>query len=188
MKTPLFTAYMCGKLTNRTKQEILAEHEPIRKLIEERGGAYEDPFEKEEGLFKKKQRCGFEGMQTSIKEVVHIDKEMIKQSDILLFMTGDIPSYGSLLEVGYVRYHLVRPVIAIAPKHRDGEISSWLTTEVDYLARDYKDALDTMVSRWGTPEKRLLWRCRILANHKRVEDIEKAIRYYFVQKGIDYDI
>jgi hypothetical protein len=92
------------------------------------------------------------------------------------------------MEIGYNRYLLAKPVVAIAPKHKSGEMSSWLTTEADYLARDYKEALDIIVERWGTPEKRLIWRCRILALHQRIDSVERAIKAYFIQKGIEYDI
>lgn len=176
---PNFLVYMGGKLTGRTKEEIVKEHEPIRAEIIQRGGFYLDPFEKEEALFKKKQRCGFEGLRQSIKEVVHLDKEMIKQVDVLLVITGDIPSYGTLLEIGYARYLLAKPVVAIAPKHKSGEMQSWLTSEADYLAQDYKDALDIIVDAWGTPEKRLLWRTDVLANHQRTDAIKRALLEYF---------
>lgn len=180
---PKFTIYMGGKLSGRTKQEIEDEHLPIRNGIKDRGGAYLDPFEKEAALFKKQQLCGFEGLKQSIKEVVHLDKEMIKQVDVLLVLTGDVPSYGTLLEIGYARYLLAKPIVAIAPKHKSGEYQSWLTTEVDYLAQDYKDALDIIVDRWGTPEKRLLWRVNVLANHLRIDGVRRTLLEYFKSEG-----
>jgi len=179
----MFRVYMCGKLTGRTKDDILKEHEPIREAIVKRGGAYEDPFEKEESLFKKRQKCGFEGINQSISEVVHLDKTMIKRSDILLYMTGDIPSTGSLLEVGYARYLHIKPIIVISPKHHSREMLSWLTVEADYIAKDYEDALDTLVDKWGTPERRLKWRCELLAKHGRSAEVGQMIRDYIKSKG-----
>lgn len=169
--------YLSGSLDGRTKKEIEDEHRPYRKAISKRGWGYYDPFEKESTIIT--HRVTVDRTNMLMEEIVHIDKVEIKNSDVLLVMTGDISSKGTFLEIGYARYHLVMPVIAVAPVHASGKHTSWLTTEADYIARDYKEALKICDLKWGTPEKRLLWRCTILANHGRGTDVHDTIKKHF---------
>lgn len=165
------TIYMGGRLTGRTKAEILAEHKPIRKAIMAKGWKYIDPFEKEEALFQAHEQCGFETQKLPMREIISIDKQYIRESNIYLYLTGDIPSYGSLLEFGYARYQLVMPMVVIAPKHASGEIKNWLNVEADALVDTYNDALDVIAIKWASNAQRILWRHIILRLHGRSAEI-----------------
>lgn len=169
--------YLSGSLDGRTKQEIEKEHRPVRKAVLKMNWKFFDPFLKERRMIS--HIVTVDRTRMLMEEIVHIDKVAIKDSDILLVLTGDISSKGTFLEIGYARYHLVMPVVAIAPIHAAGRHTSWLSTEVDYVARDYKESLKMIDLKWGTPEKRLIWRCSILAEHKRHVEVKESLEKYF---------
>lgn len=177
--------YLSGKFTGRTKQEILEERKPIKAEILKRGWEYVCPFEKEEGLFKINEKCSIEKVKQDIGVTISLDKYYIReQCNILLYLTGDTPSYGSLLEVGYARYHLVKPIIVVSPLHTSQKLTTWLTHESDYIATTYQEALDIINERWGTIEQRLTWTCGLLAKHGRAPEVTQLLTEYFKLKDI----
>jgi hypothetical protein len=176
--------YLSGKFTGRPKHEIIEERKPIKAEIIKRGWTYVCPFEKEEGLFKTNEKCSIEKLKQEIGVTISLDKHYIKDDcQVLLYLTGDTPSCGSLLEVGYARYHLVKPIVTISPLHASQKMTTWLTKESDYIAPDYIDALDIINERWGTREKRLIWTCNLLAKHSRGDEVKKLLIDYFKSRG-----
>jgi hypothetical protein len=177
--------YISGKFTGRTRTDIIEERKPIKHEILKRGWEYVCPFEKEEGLFKPNEKCSIEKLKQEIGKTISLDKMYIRDKcNILLYITGDTPSCGSLLEVGYSRYHLVRPVVTISPAHVSGKVTTWLTHESDYVSPDYINALDMIDERWGTREKRIIWTCTLLARHGRSADVDKILTTYFTDKEL----
>lgn len=82
------------------------------------------------------------------------DKELIRQSNVVLDLAGSLKSEGVTHEIGYARFFLFRPVVRVYPKLG----ISIARIEDDGIYETVEEAAQDIVARWGTKWKRGLWR------------------------------
>lgn len=136
------TIYLGGKMDGRKLAECAKERNDAKALLEKNGFAFIDTLEIEgcKSLTIDCTRAGFE-----INEIIDRDKHYLQMADALLILTGDIPTTGTWLEFGYMKYKLEKPIVVIAPKLRkkaDKGYQNWTTGEASKVVASLKEAVE----------------------------------------------
>lgn len=74
-------------------------------------------------------------------DYVRKDDKHVDQCRVLLILTGDIASSGTLWEASRMVYKNRRPIVAVAPCMCDGLLANFTTIKAAKLARSQKQAL-----------------------------------------------
>jgi nucleoside 2-deoxyribosyltransferase len=148
--------YTAMAMTGRYKDEILREANMLVRVCKE---------------------WGFEGLNPALRENIqsvheHLnkipdaileqfwrdDKAMIRDADILLDYKTQNKSDGANQEIGYARWCLWKPVVRVW--YGPGALISRL--EDDVVVDTIGTAMHVISDRWGTYEKLLAWREKIM--------------------------
>jgi hypothetical protein len=86
------------------------------------------------------------------------DKELLRESHIMLDLNSEGKSDGVNVEMGYTRFFLWKPLVRIHP-NLGCTISR---IEYDCVTDSLDKAVETMKHRWGTRHKLLIWRLKML--------------------------
>jgi len=125
--------YIGGKIDGRVLSEVVKERQKVSRLLAHNGFKPIDPLllhfspQKSKNCVISPERY-LEIVGMTPEEIVRQDKALLKKSDVLFVITGDIPSWGTILEIGYMLYHLRRKVVVFSPKNLVGV---WVRTEVE---------------------------------------------------------
>lgn len=144
--------YTCQKMTGRYCDEMLKEAEMLKRVLNNYGFEILNPV-LEEGIAN--EHVLLENVSADkLEHYWKRDKEMIRESDILLDYMTQNKSDGSNKEVGYNRYCLWKPTVRVwvGP---GGLISRF---EDDIVIPNLVDALNLIKDKWGTYEKLGQWR------------------------------
>lgn len=85
------------------------------------------------------------------------DKWLIRNSHILVDITGPSKSQGLLHEIGLSRYFFFKPVVRVM-KLKGPSVA---IEEEDILAPTVEKAAKLIIDNWGTPWKRLKWKVKL---------------------------
>lgn len=148
--------YTCQRMTGRYCDEMRQEAEMLKRTLQNYGFEILNPV-LEEGVPNEHillENVPEERLQFYWKR----DKEMIRESDILLDYMTQNKSDGSNKEVGYNRFCLWKPTVRVwvGP----GGLISKL--EDDIVIPNLVDALTLINDKWGTYEKLGEWRMNML--------------------------
>lgn len=134
--------YISGSMSGRLAEQVKSERQLAVKLFFEAGMRGVDPGASEKKLWKKgkKSKITFGFPEKIMKAFVAQDKWLIRRCDVLLVLTGDIPSDGTWREVCYAE-KIEIPVVMIAPRRKAKEIMGWSNIEVPYIVSDLKSAI-----------------------------------------------
>ena len=90
------------------------------------------------------------------------DKELIRESHVIVDMSGNLFSRGACLETGMMRYGLMRPTVWV------DNIQSVRNDEGDIVVSSLEEAAKQVSERWGTWGKRAKWRLKTVWNLRSI--------------------
>lgn len=94
------------------------------------------------------------------KEIWGADEAAIRQAHVLLDITPELKSEGVLWEIGYARFFLWKPVIRVYKPGSSPHMA--MIFKGDVIAFSLEEAAKIIHERWGTRNKRNLWRIKML--------------------------
>jgi hypothetical protein len=150
--------YCARAMTNRIEAEVVAEARRDKAFLELAGLTVLDPVAEE-----KVKPTGNKLVSNKAKMDKYWprDKQMIREANVLLDMSPNVPSMGVIREHGYARYHLWKKVVSVFPKGQVPPEWSVCQYEDDYVTDDLRDAVMEIYRTHGTLWKRLKWRAGI---------------------------
>lgn len=156
---PNCTLYLARGMSGRIKSEVVKEAKADVYFFRYYGYKVNCPVEVEqvENTHTK--------LQASVKEMDAYwkrDKELIRNSNVVLDMTPHLNSEGVKHELGYARYCLWKPVVRIFPKHKKPPIANVAFYEDDYITEYLEDAAFKIDQWFGSRHKRFVWRLKML--------------------------
>lgn len=118
--------YLSGCLAGRYAAEVTAERSKATQILGKYNLRAVDPAESQQILWgsRKNSTISKKMKRRLMETMVHRDKWLIRRSDILLVLTGDIISDGTYKEVDYAQRCEI-PVVLIAPKRYTEELMGW---------------------------------------------------------------
>ncbi len=148
--------YLCGSVTGRSTKDMREEREGATSSIEAYGWVAIDPLDGEYDSLKRRRNIQDDQSELSLQTLCLKDKYGVEISDMLLWLTADVASYGSCIEVGLAWAKGI-PIISIDPA-RQGRKNAFVSTISTYIADSLEDALkfiDTymMVSSFKTKQE-----------------------------------
>lgn len=122
----MLRCYLSGCLAGRYAAEVTAERAEATKILAHHGLRAIDPAEAQSALWGsgKKAKVSKSMKRKLMTTMVHRDKGLIRRSDVLILLTGDIISDGSYKEVDYAQ-RIEIPVVLVSPKRYTEELMGW---------------------------------------------------------------
>ena len=122
----MLRCYLSGCLAGRYAAEVTEERALATKVLAKCGLRAIDPAEAQSALWgsSKKAKVSKSMKRKLMTTMVIRDKSLIRRSDILLLLTGDIISDGSYKEVDYAQRCEI-PVVLVSPKRYTEELMGW---------------------------------------------------------------
>lgn len=152
----MISAYTCQRMTGRYCDEMLREAEMLERVLSNYGIRILNPVLEEK---VHDEHVLLENVPSNLLERYwRRDKEMIRESDIVIdYMTMN-KSDGSNKEVAYNRFCLWKPTIRVW----DGAGGLISRLEDDIVVPNILDAVTLINEKWGTYEKLGKWRLEML--------------------------
>lgn len=152
----MISAYTCQRMTGRYCDEMLREAEMLQRMLGNHGIRILNPV-LEEGI--PDEHILLDNVPPEkLEHFWRRDKEMIRESDILIdYMTMN-KSDGSNKEVAYNRFCLWKPTIRVW----DGGGGLISRIEDDIVVPTLIEAVSIAIEKWGTYEKLKEWRINML--------------------------
>lgn len=152
----MIAAYTCQRMTGRYCDEMLREAEMLKRVLNNYGIRILNPV-LEEGIPDTHELLD-NVHPGKLEEFWRRDKEMIRESDIVIdYMTMN-KSDGSNKEVAYNRFCLWKPTIRVW----DGGGGLISRIEDDIFVTTIVEAVTVANEKWGTYEKLKEWRIEML--------------------------
>ncbi len=92
--------YLCGSVTGRSTREMREERQAASAVLRAHGWTPVDPLAGEYEELKRRRNIQDDQSGLSFANICLKDKYAIESSDMLLWLTADVASYGSCIEVG----------------------------------------------------------------------------------------
>lgn len=144
--------YTCQAMTGRFCDEIRNEAEMLKRVLSNYGFGILNPV-LEEGV--PNEHVLLENVPVAtLEKYWRRDKEMIRESDIVIDYKTQNRSDGSNKEVGYNRFCLWKPTVRVW----DGPGALISRIEDDVVMPKLTDALELIAEKWGNYEKLGAWR------------------------------
>jgi hypothetical protein len=143
--------YLSGKMSNRYVEDVKSERKRATTELARYGIRAVDPAASEELLWDRNKRAKISAKFTRrvMSSMVDHDLFLIRRSDAILVLTGDVVSEGTLLEWRYAQIIGI-PVIMIAPQRLAGDFMGWVNILVpaDHTFPDIKLAAKFIFKRY----------------------------------------
>lgn len=150
--------YVARAMSNRVKEEIVAEATRDKALLEAVGFEVLCPVIAENVAATKE-------ILKSSKKAMDVywarDKEMIREAHVVFNMSPHWPSLGVIREHGYARYHLWKKVLSVFPEGKLPMKAAVCHYEDDFVTDNLTAAAEDALRTHGTYFKRLKWRISI---------------------------
>lgn len=104
--------YLCGSVTGRSTKEMREERQAAAAVLREHGMVAVDPLAGEYEDLKGRRNIQDDQSGLSFANICLKDKYAIESSDMMLWLTADVASYGSCIEVG-LAWALSKPIICV---------------------------------------------------------------------------
>ncbi len=104
--------YLCGSVTGRSAKEMREERLSAAAVLRAHGMVPVDPLAGEYEELKRRRNIQDDQSGLSFANICLKDKYAIESSDMMLWLTADVASYGSCIEVG-LAWALGKPIICV---------------------------------------------------------------------------
>jgi nucleoside 2-deoxyribosyltransferase len=132
--------YLCGNVAGRSAKAMREERQAASQAICDHGWQPVDPIAGEYDALKRRRNIQDDQSALTAANICLKDRYLIDGSDILLWLTADVASYGSCIEVGYAWAKGI-PIIAVDTTKR-GRKSAFVAHICTCIASTLEDALD----------------------------------------------
>lgn len=143
--------YLCGSVAGRSAKEMREERQAASASIRDMGWVPDDPLAGEYRAYKGRRNIQDDQSGLTYANITLKDKYSIDQADIIVWLTADIPSYGSCIEIGYGWAKGI-PIIAIDPTKR-GRKSAFVAHICTWIGDDLDAALEFIATYMTVPEE-----------------------------------
>lgn len=151
--------YTACSMTGHKMDEIVERNKHAKKVLESSGITILDPVLAEH--IKSENRVLGEKPLNVLKSYWNRDKEMIRESHVLLDITPTDKSEGAEHERAYARYCLWKPIVRVFPIGINP--SNFIPYfEDDLITHSLEEASIQIVKYWGSFAKRAMWRIAML--------------------------
>lgn len=107
--------YLCGSVTGRSAKDMREERQEAAEAVRAYGWVPVDPLAGEYDALKRKRHIQDDQSGLTFTSITLKDEYAIRQSGMMLWLTGDVASYGSCIEVG-LAWALRIPIIVVDAK------------------------------------------------------------------------
>lgn len=135
--------YLCGSVAQRSTREVREEREHAAALIRQQGWMPVDPLAGEYRALKYQRKIEDSDAGLTPASLVNKDRFAIDNVTCLLWLTADVPSYGSCIEVGYA-WAKGLPIISVDPSKR-GRRSAFVAHCSTFIATSLEEAINFIV-------------------------------------------
>ena len=104
--------YLCGSVSGRSPKDVREGREAAAAIVRARGWLPIDPVAGEYGALKGRRTWRDDQTGLTFANITLKDRYAIENSDMLLWLTADVASYGSCIEVG-LAWALGKPIICV---------------------------------------------------------------------------
>lgn len=134
--------YLAGAIAGRTWEEASRDRDLAKRLLTAAGWDVLDPLRGKEILTTMDtidERRAAELLGVTPEAIVSRDRDDIRRADVVLILSGDTPSYGTLFEWEFA-HSLGKPVVVVASSP---EVRShpWCRTMASYFASTVEDGV-----------------------------------------------
>lgn len=134
-----YDVYLAGAMHMRLGKDVLSERANAKAICKSLRLTYYDPAEDE--VIRPNEVIDSKPNLRVMKWYVKKDDRHIDQCRVLLILTGDSASSGTLWEAGRMFYKNHRPIVAVAPRMCDKLLANFTTIKATKLRRSQKQAL-----------------------------------------------
>lgn len=135
--------YLSGKMSNRFVDDVKSERRRATEELAKYKMRAVDPAAAEEKLWSNKKNAKISStFKRKIMDImVWHDLWLIRRCDVMLVLTGDVVSEGTLLEWRYAQ-NIGIPVVMVAPERIKGNFMGWVNILIpqDHMFPDLKSA------------------------------------------------
>jgi len=131
--------YLCGSVAGRSARETREERQAAASAIRARGWTPVDPIAGEYEAHKGRRAVADSDAGLSLTCITLKDKWQIDHVDLVLWLTADVPTYGSCIEVGYAWAKGIGIIAVDAAKK--GRRSAFVEHCSTFIADDLEQAL-----------------------------------------------
>jgi nucleoside 2-deoxyribosyltransferase len=143
--------YLSGKMSNRYVEDVKAERSRATEELNKHKLVAVDPAAAEAALWPhhKKAKISTRFTRKVMEAMVSNDLFLIRRCDVLLYLTGDVVSEGSILELQYAQTIGI-PVVMVSPERHSERWMGWLNIIVpkDHTFPDIKKAVRFIYKRY----------------------------------------
>lgn len=144
--------YLAGQLTGRSKKDAIAERNQAAKLLKKAGFLVFDPLSIESSDKYKGPVFPKNPSNHDMRIYVRKEKNAIENCHAVLLLTGDVPSDGSWLEMGFALYKCRIPVVLISKLRSSGELVSWSNVEASSVVPNMQQAVTELTRLLNLPQ------------------------------------
>lgn len=131
--------YLAGNITGRSTKEVREERLAAAALVREYGWTPVDPIAGEYTALKGRRSIQDDQAKLTSTSIARKDRFAIEHSDMLVWLTGGTPSYGSCIEVG-LAWGTGVPVLVVDPTGV-GRKSAFVRHIAAYIGDTLEDVL-----------------------------------------------
>lgn len=131
----------------RLGSEVLEERWNATQLLEEADIEVYDPAANEH--VDASQIIDSSASYLTMKAYVAKDEFAIRNSHVLLVLTGDLSSEGTAWEMGLAHFGMGIPVILVAPKRAAGQLMGFSNIKCDALFATVEEAVEFIAENYG---------------------------------------
>lgn len=159
--------YVAHAMSGRSWEEVKDESRKVKKILRKYKIEVIDPIDVENDLLSSS--VGSKGKKipnrpnAGGKKAWYGDKKAIRKAHVVLDITPEMKSEGVLRELGYARFYLWKPVLRLYKKKSNPHMIT--VFEDDAVIRSLRQFVTLVKKKWGTREKRVKWRKRLLDKH-----------------------
>lgn len=134
--------YLAGGIAGLTYKQATELRDKAKDLLSDAGIEVLDPM-RNEGDLKESKAIGIDMQACEMQEIVARDLKDIKESDGIVILTGDTPSWGTGIEFGYTYFVEQKPVFMISKNAGRYGWAHFLATKVCPTIEDLVKYLKT---------------------------------------------
>ena len=132
--------YLCGSVTGRSAKEMREERLSAAAVLRAHGMVPVDPLSGEYEELKRRRNIQDDQSGLSFANICLKDKYAIESSDMLLWLTADVASYGSCIEVG-LAWALGKPIICVDATGK-GERNAFVSHISTFIGKTLEECVE----------------------------------------------
>jgi len=143
----MFTVYLAGRIDGLTLEEANAQRQDIAEKLGRFGVLCRNPLRGKAKILNsvgkinatEVKNCGL-----TIQEIIRRDLNDVEQSNVVLILTGDQPSWGTSAEFWYSTFVVHKPTLVVSKNNYNIVGNNWLTYYATKIVQDVDSAVEVL--------------------------------------------